>query len=190
MEQRECCRGTAGVVGVQKHPQVKVSEVVGVTHESDLVVVDPFTICKQCAPASEKFGFEHGFYPRTFPPLLDVSTNQVGMVMQVNKYIFDARVPKVVEPDIEHRAASDWHETLRDGVRKRAEPCTESARQQERFHRTTERTTPRLRIRLFASSRIESRPSIPASQLAYSSTESAGVRRGVQPSDWRAEVSE
>ena len=52
------------------------------------------------------------------------------------------------------------------------------------------RTTPRARIRAFASASTPSRPSMPLSQAAYAATESAGVRRGCQPSARRALMSE
>ena len=52
------------------------------------------------------------------------------------------------------------------------------------------RTTPRARIRAFASASTPSRPSMPSSHSAYAATESAGVRCGSQPSARRALMSE
>src|ERR1700704_3494444 len=108
-------------------------------------------------------------------------TYHVGQVVQVDQDLVDTRPVERVKPDIEQGLAINSHHALRNGVGDRPQPAAHSGGEQEGFHPPAFRTTPRARIRAFASVSTPSRPSIPLSQAAYAATESAGVRRGCHP---------
>src|SRR6516225_5255265 len=105
----------------------------------------------------------------------------VRQVVQVYQDLVDARPVERVKPDIEQGPAVDRHHALRHGVGDRPQPAAHAGGEQEGFHTPAFRTTPRARIRVFASASTPSRPSMPLSQAAYAATESAGVRQGSHP---------
>ncbi len=95
-----------------------------------------------------------------------VATYHLRQVMQVDEDLTDTRAVERVEPDVEQGTAAEDQHALRGGIGNRPEPAADSRAQEEGLHAPAFRTTPRARIRAFASASAPSRPAMPPSQAA------------------------
>src|SRR6266536_927880 len=110
--------------------------------------------------------------------------------MQVHQDLVHARAVERIEPDVKQRLAAHVKHALRGDIGDRPHAAADSRGEKESLHAPALRTTPRARIRAFASSSTWSRPSMPRSHAAYAATDSAGVRFGSHPSSRSALMSE
>src|SRR5207253_10075545 len=120
----------------------------------------------------------------------DVAAYYIGQVMQVDQDFIDARAVERVKPDIEQRPVADAHHALRGDIGDRPQAAADSRGEEKGLHASALRTTPRARIRAFASASTPSRSSMPSSHAAYAATDSTGVRFASHPKALRALMSE
>src|SRR5262249_15611282 len=120
----------------------------------------------------------------------EVAPHHVRQVVQVDEDLVNTRAIERVEPDVEHGLSVYGQHALRGGIGDRPQAAANPRGEKERLHVPAFRTTPRARIRAFASASTPSRPSMPLSQAAYAATESAGVCSGSHPSARKALTSD
>ena len=95
-----------------------------------------------------------------------VAAYHVRQVVQVDQDLVDTRAVERIEPDVEQGPVADDQHALRGGVGDRPQAAADSRGEEEGLHASAFRTTPRARIRAFASASTPSRPSMPSSQAA------------------------
>src|SRR5580704_12808341 len=66
--------------------------------------------------------------------LLHKGANRFRVRVNVDQYLANAVTPKKLHPDLEHRNATNRHQTFRHGVGKRTQPGAVPGGQQESLH--------------------------------------------------------
>src|SRR5689334_4002165 len=175
---------------VHERSQVEIREVVGIAGQEDLFAVHPLPVGGERTRAAQQLRFVER--PNRREPLIpgQITAYHVRQVVQVEEDLVDTGPVERVKPDVKQGPTVDVQHALRGDVGDRPQAAADPGREEKRLHASALRTTPRARIRAFASVSTPSRPSMPSSHSAYAATDSVGVRFGSQPSARRALMSE